>query len=94
MWKVDPQSTCCLILNCLCFFTSCQCIRSVAVHLWAVAYALFYYLIHWTHCMLIWQPLARMGATVTGIDAVDKNIKIARVHAVCIKLSSHLNIFI
>jgi polyprenyldihydroxybenzoate methyltransferase/3-demethylubiquinol 3-O-methyltransferase len=40
------------------------------------------------------EPLARMGATVTGIDAVDKNIKIARVHAVCIRLSSHLNIFI
>lgn len=28
------------------------------------------------------KPLARMGATVTGIDAVDKNIKIARLHAV------------
>ncbi|KAK4796508.1 hypothetical protein SAY86_028834 [Trapa natans] len=27
------------------------------------------------------EPLARMGAAVTGIDAVDKNIKIARVHA-------------
>ncbi|KAK9284922.1 hypothetical protein L1049_024103 [Liquidambar formosana] len=27
------------------------------------------------------EPLARMGATVTGIDAVEKNIKIARVHA-------------
>ncbi|XP_006655797.1 ubiquinone biosynthesis O-methyltransferase, mitochondrial [Oryza brachyantha] len=27
------------------------------------------------------EPLARMGATVTGIDAVDKNIKIAHVHA-------------
>ncbi|XP_038902130.1 ubiquinone biosynthesis O-methyltransferase, mitochondrial [Benincasa hispida] len=27
------------------------------------------------------EPLARMGATVTGIDIVDKNIKIARVHA-------------
>uniref|UniRef100_A0A0E0L7Y6 Ubiquinone biosynthesis O-methyltransferase, mitochondrial n=1 Tax=Oryza punctata TaxID=4537 RepID=A0A0E0L7Y6_ORYPU len=27
------------------------------------------------------EPLARMGATITGIDAVDKNIKIARVHA-------------
>jgi ribonuclease BN (tRNA processing enzyme) len=25
-----------------------------------------------------------MGATVTGIDAVDKNIKIAHIHAVCI----------
>lgn len=29
------------------------------------------------------QPLARMGASVTGVDAVDKNIKIARLHAVC-----------
>lgn len=28
------------------------------------------------------KPLARMGATVTGVDAVDKNIKIARLHAV------------
>ncbi|XP_048543534.1 ubiquinone biosynthesis O-methyltransferase, mitochondrial [Triticum urartu] len=27
------------------------------------------------------EPLARMGATVTGIDAVDKNIKIAHIHA-------------
>lgn len=31
-----------------------------------------------------WQPLARLGATVTAIDAVDKNIKIASIHAVCI----------
>jgi len=30
------------------------------------------------------QPLARMGAMVTGVDAVDQNIKIARLHAVCI----------
>ncbi|CAK9140721.1 unnamed protein product [Ilex paraguariensis] len=28
------------------------------------------------------EPLARMGATVTGIDAVEKNTKIARLHAV------------
>lgn len=28
------------------------------------------------------QPLARMGATMTAIDAVDKNIQIARLHAV------------
>ncbi|KHG11693.1 Hexaprenyldihydroxybenzoate methyltransferase, mitochondrial -like protein [Gossypium arboreum] len=28
-----------------------------------------------------YSPLARMGATVTGIDAVEKNIKIARLHA-------------
>ncbi|KAM0008837.1 putative methyltransferase [Helianthus debilis subsp. tardiflorus] len=27
------------------------------------------------------EPLARMGASVTGIDAVEKNIKIARLHA-------------
>ncbi|XP_074290070.1 ubiquinone biosynthesis O-methyltransferase, mitochondrial-like [Silene latifolia] len=27
------------------------------------------------------EPLARMGATVTGVDVVDKNIKIARLHA-------------
>ncbi|GAB4836746.1 Hexaprenyldihydroxybenzoate methyltransferase, mitochondrial [Ancistrocladus abbreviatus] len=27
------------------------------------------------------EPLARMGATVTGVDAVEQNIKIARVHA-------------
>lgn len=30
-----------------------------------------------------------MGATVTGIDAVDKNIKIAHIHAVCI---THLHV--
>ncbi|KAJ1258060.1 hypothetical protein BS78_10G045400 [Paspalum vaginatum] len=27
------------------------------------------------------EPLAQMGATVTGIDAVDRNIKIASIHA-------------
>ncbi|KAI3730386.1 hypothetical protein L1987_61556 [Smallanthus sonchifolius] len=27
------------------------------------------------------EPLARMGASVTGIDAVEKNMKIARLHA-------------
>ena len=27
------------------------------------------------------EPLARMGATVTGIDAVEKSIHIARLHA-------------
>ncbi|KAJ8429716.1 hypothetical protein Cgig2_013788 [Carnegiea gigantea] len=30
---------------------------------------------------ILTEPLARMGAVVTGIDAVDKNIKIARLHA-------------
>ncbi|KAG5064675.1 hypothetical protein JHK85_005858 [Glycine max] len=28
------------------------------------------------------EPLARLGATVTGVDAVEKNIKIAQLHAV------------
>lgn len=32
--------------------------------------------------LLLLQPLARMGAAVTGIDAVEKNIKIASLHAV------------
>ncbi|KAL3638276.1 Hexaprenyldihydroxybenzoate methyltransferase, mitochondrial [Castilleja foliolosa] len=27
------------------------------------------------------EPLARMGATLTGVDAVEKNIKIAQLHA-------------
>ncbi|KAL1555704.1 Hexaprenyldihydroxybenzoate methyltransferase, mitochondrial [Salvia divinorum] len=27
------------------------------------------------------EPLARMGASVTGVDAVEKNIRIARLHA-------------
>ncbi|KAM2268119.1 hypothetical protein ACFX1S_046287 [Malus domestica] len=30
---------------------------------------------------IVSEPLARMGATVTGVDAVEKNIKIACVHA-------------
>ncbi|OIT00208.1 PREDICTED: ubiquinone biosynthesis O-methyltransferase, mitochondrial [Nicotiana attenuata] len=30
---------------------------------------------------ILTEPLARMGATVMGVDAVDKNIKIARLHA-------------
>lgn len=28
------------------------------------------------------QPLARMGADMTGVDAVEKNIGVASVHAV------------
>ncbi|KAH7571574.1 hypothetical protein JRO89_XS04G0081400 [Xanthoceras sorbifolium] len=32
------------------------------------------------------EPLARMGATVTGIDAVEKNIKIAHLHAVWVQI--------
>ena len=30
---------------------------------------------------LVAEPMARLGATVTGIDAVEKNIKTAAVHA-------------
>jgi 2-polyprenyl-6-hydroxyphenyl methylase/3-demethylubiquinone-9 3-methyltransferase len=30
---------------------------------------------------LVAEPMARMGATVTGIDAVDRNIAVARLHA-------------
>ncbi|XP_078431231.1 coenzyme Q 3 [Wolffia australiana] len=30
---------------------------------------------------ILTEPLARMGASVTGIDAVDKNIKIASLHS-------------
>ena len=45
-----------------------------------------------------WQPLARMGATVTAIDAVDKNIKIASIHAVhafrSCKLQVNVSMFI
>ncbi|XP_068663921.1 ubiquinone biosynthesis O-methyltransferase, mitochondrial-like [Aristolochia californica] len=36
------------------------------------------------------EPLARMGATVTGIDAVDKNIKIASLHASLDPLTSSI----
>ncbi|KAF2302979.1 hypothetical protein GH714_012227 [Hevea brasiliensis] len=31
---------------------------------------------------ILCEPLVRMGATVTGIDALEKNVKIARLHAV------------
>lgn len=37
---------------------------------------------HFCLHVLFQQPLARLGADVTGIDAVEKNINIARVHAV------------
>ena len=30
---------------------------------------------------LLSEPMARMGANVTGIDASDKNIKIAKLHS-------------
>ena len=36
---------------------------------------------------LLCEPLARLGATVTGIDAVARNIEIARVHAEAASLS-------
>lgn len=32
--------------------------------------------------LLSMQPLARMGGQVTGIDAVEKNIGVASIHAV------------
>ncbi|KAL2245630.1 UNVERIFIED_CONTAM: Ubiquinone biosynthesis O-methyltransferase, mitochondrial [Sesamum indicum] len=37
------------------------------------------------------EPLARMGATVTGVDAVEKNIKIARLHADLDPLTSSID---
>ncbi|KAJ6804968.1 ubiquinone biosynthesis O-methyltransferase, mitochondrial [Iris pallida] len=37
------------------------------------------------------EPLARMGATVTGIDAVEKNIKIAQIHADLDPLTSSID---
>ncbi|KAK4484556.1 hypothetical protein RD792_007140 [Penstemon davidsonii] len=37
------------------------------------------------------EPLARMGATVTGVDAVEKNIKIARLHADLDSLTSSID---
>ncbi|XP_039142741.1 ubiquinone biosynthesis O-methyltransferase, mitochondrial [Dioscorea cayenensis subsp. rotundata] len=36
------------------------------------------------------EPLARMGASVTGIDAVEKNINIARIHAESDPLTSSI----
>ena len=30
---------------------------------------------------LISEPMARLGGTVTGIDASEKNIKVAKIHA-------------
>ncbi|XP_051124704.1 ubiquinone biosynthesis O-methyltransferase, mitochondrial [Andrographis paniculata] len=37
------------------------------------------------------EPLARMGATVMGIDAVEKNIKIAQLHANMDPVTSSIN---
>ncbi|XP_043699678.1 ubiquinone biosynthesis O-methyltransferase, mitochondrial-like isoform X1 [Telopea speciosissima] len=37
------------------------------------------------------EPLARMGASVTGIDAVEKNIKIAQLHAELDSVTSSIN---
>ncbi|XP_078169734.1 coenzyme Q 3 isoform X1 [Carex rostrata] len=37
------------------------------------------------------EPLARLGADVTGIDAVEKNINIARVHAASDPLTSSID---
>ena len=41
---------------------------------------------------LVSEPMARLGATVTGIDASDKNIKIAKLHSQKSKLNiNYLN---
>ncbi|KZV56293.1 hexaprenyldihydroxybenzoate methyltransferase, mitochondrial-like [Dorcoceras hygrometricum] len=37
------------------------------------------------------EPLARMGAAVTGIDAIEKNIKIAQIHADRESVTSSIN---
>ncbi|XP_073284082.1 ubiquinone biosynthesis O-methyltransferase, mitochondrial isoform X1 [Primulina huaijiensis] len=37
------------------------------------------------------EPLARMGADVTGIDAIEKNIKIARIHSDRDSVTSSIN---
>nr|CAD1842228.1 unnamed protein product [Ananas comosus var. bracteatus] len=37
------------------------------------------------------EPLARLGAAVTGIDAVEKNIKIARIHADLVRLNKQFD---
>ena len=42
------------------------------------------YCYFYLYISFVLQPLARMGATVTGVDAVEKNINIARLHAVCL----------
>ena len=39
---------------------------------------------------LLSEPMSRMGANVTGIDASDKNIKIAKLHSKKIGLSFHV----
>lgn len=43
-----------------------------------------YFIIYSRASNFVLQPLARLGATVTGVDAVEKNIKIAQLHAVCL----------
>ncbi|WOL15305.1 ubiquinone biosynthesis O-methyltransferase, mitochondrial [Canna indica] len=39
---------------------------------------------------IVSEPLARLGATVTGIDAVEKNTNIARIHAASDPLTSSI----
>ena len=41
---------------------------------------------------LLSEPMCRLGADVTGIDASDRNISIAKLHAK--KISLRLNIFV
>ena len=40
---------------------------------------------------LLSEPMSRMGANVTGIDASDKNIKIAKIHSKSNKLETQIN---
>ena len=42
---------------------------------------------------LISEPMARLGATVTGIDASEKNIKIAKIHSQQSNLKIHIEWF-
>lgn len=52
------------------------------------------YLLYSLFFLLLLQPLARMGATVTGIDALEKNINIARLHAVFISYLQLLCVYV
>jgi len=46
--------------------------------------------------LYVLQPLSRMGADVTGVDAVEKNIGVASVHAVYpwIPLEKHSRLYL
>ena len=42
---------------------------------------------------LLSEPMSKMGANVTGIDASDKNIKIAKIHSKINKLKINSNLY-